>query len=69
MLVRRGLKGELPLIAAAKRLQDEVLSPSPQSGGDSDAPLADEARLVAAFPRCPWQGGNAGFLACVPMQC
>ena len=28
MLVRRALKGELPLIAAAKRLQDEVLSPS-----------------------------------------
>ena len=28
MLIRRALKGELPLIAAAKRLQDEVLSPS-----------------------------------------
>ena len=38
-------------IAAAKRLQDEVLSPSPQSGGDSDAPLAAEARLVASFKK------------------
>ena len=51
MLVRRGLKGELPLIAAARRLQDEVLSPSVQSAGDSDAPLADEARLVASFKK------------------
>ena len=51
MLVRRGLKGELPLIAAAKRLQDEVLSPAPQAGVDSDAPLADEARLVASFKK------------------
>ena len=32
MLVRRGLKGELPLIAAAKRLQDELLSPSMPAG-------------------------------------
>jgi alkylation response protein AidB-like acyl-CoA dehydrogenase len=51
MLVRRGLKGDLPLVAAARRLQDEVLSPSLQAGGDSDAPLADEARLVASFKK------------------
>jgi alkylation response protein AidB-like acyl-CoA dehydrogenase len=51
MLVRRGLKGELPLIAAARRLQDEVLSPSVQSSDDGDAPLADEARLVASFKK------------------
>ncbi|HZI79430.1 MAG TPA: acyl-CoA dehydrogenase family protein [Vicinamibacterales bacterium] len=51
MLVRRGLKGELPLIAAAKRLQDEVLSPSIQAAADGDAPLADEARLVASFKK------------------
>ena len=51
MLVRRGLKGELPLIAAARKLQDEVLSPSLHAGGDSDAPLADEARLVSSFKK------------------
>ena len=28
MLIRRALKGDLPLIAAAKRLQDEILTPS-----------------------------------------
>jgi alkylation response protein AidB-like acyl-CoA dehydrogenase len=51
MLVRRGLKGELPLIAAARKLQDEVLSPSPPPAGDGDAPLADEAKLVASFKK------------------
>jgi alkylation response protein AidB-like acyl-CoA dehydrogenase len=51
MLVRRGLKGELPLLAAARRLQDEVLSPSLPAGTDPDAPLADEARLVASFKK------------------
>jgi alkylation response protein AidB-like acyl-CoA dehydrogenase len=51
MLVRRGVKGDLPLIAAARKLQDEVLSPSLPPAGDDDAPLADEARLVASFKK------------------
>jgi alkylation response protein AidB-like acyl-CoA dehydrogenase len=51
MLVRRGLKGQLPLVAAARKLQDEVLSPSTPTGSESDAPLADEARLVASFKK------------------
>jgi len=51
MLVRRGLKGELPLVAAARRLQDEVLSPSMPAVSDDDAPLAEEARLVASFKK------------------
>ena len=52
MLMRRGLKGELPLIAAAKRLQDEILTPSPAAAsfGDSAA-LDDERRSVAAFKK------------------
>ena len=51
MLVRRGLKGELPLIAAARALQDEVLSASPQAAGDDDAPLGAERRLAASFKK------------------
>jgi alkylation response protein AidB-like acyl-CoA dehydrogenase len=51
MLVRRGVKGDLPLIAAARKLQDEVLSPSLPPAGDDDAPLAGEARLVASFKK------------------
>jgi alkylation response protein AidB-like acyl-CoA dehydrogenase len=52
MLIRRALKGELPLIPAAKRLQEELLSPSLPSGstGDGDA-LEDEMRAVAAFKK------------------
>ena len=42
MLIRRALKGELPLIAAAKRLQDEVLSPSIAAGGFGDAGVLDD---------------------------
>ena len=52
MLVRRGLKGDLPLVAAAKALQDELLSPSPiASRVGEGAALEEEARTVAAFKR------------------
>jgi alkylation response protein AidB-like acyl-CoA dehydrogenase len=52
MLVRRGLKGDLPLVAAARRLQDEVLSPAPPAGdGEDDGPLAPELRAIAAFKK------------------
>src|SRR5688572_9899339 len=52
MLIRRALKGELPLIPAAKRLQDEVLSPSVTGGGFADqAVLDEEMRVVAAFKK------------------
>ena len=44
MLVRRGLKGELPLVAAAKRLQDEILSLAPGAGAGPDGPLGSEQR-------------------------
>ena len=35
MLIRRALKGELPLLAAARKLQDEILNAS----GPTDAPI------------------------------
>ena len=44
MLARRALKGSLPLIAAARRLQDEVLSPAPGAPA-GDGPL-DAARTA-----------------------
>ena len=50
MLVRRGLKGGLPLVAAAKRLQDEMLSPSsPATPGEDDLQMA--LQTVASFKR------------------
>jgi alkylation response protein AidB-like acyl-CoA dehydrogenase len=52
MLMRRALKGDLPLIAAAKKLQDELLSPSMPSAGIGDGGvLEDETRAVAIFKK------------------
>ncbi len=50
MLIRRAVKGDLPLIPAAKKLQDEILTPSmpePASG----APLEGERRAVTALKK------------------
>ncbi len=51
MLVRKALKGELPLIQAAKALQDELLNPAPPSLTMDDGPLAEERKVVAAFKK------------------
>jgi alkylation response protein AidB-like acyl-CoA dehydrogenase len=52
MLIRRALKGELPLIAAARRLQDEILAPSTGSGSFGDQGVLDEElRIVAALKK------------------
>jgi alkylation response protein AidB-like acyl-CoA dehydrogenase len=50
MLVRRALKGGLPLIPAAKKLQEEILSPSMQPPA-GDAPLEAERLVVAAMKK------------------
>jgi len=50
MLIRRAVKGELPLIPAAKALQDELLGPPSMPSGD-DGVLADERRAVEAFKK------------------
>jgi alkylation response protein AidB-like acyl-CoA dehydrogenase len=51
MLIRRALKGEIGLIPAAKRLQDELLSPSsPSLSGDVEG-LELDLRTVAAFKK------------------
>ncbi len=52
MLMRRALKGDLALIPAARRLQDEILSPTPAavSFGERGV-MQDETGLVASFKR------------------
>jgi alkylation response protein AidB-like acyl-CoA dehydrogenase len=50
MLVRRALKGGLPLIPAAKALMDELLSP-PSLEPPSEAPLDAERRAVTAIKK------------------
>jgi alkylation response protein AidB-like acyl-CoA dehydrogenase len=52
MLIRRAVKGDLPLIPAAKALQDELLGPpSMPASGDGDGLLAAELRAVASFKK------------------
>jgi alkylation response protein AidB-like acyl-CoA dehydrogenase len=51
MLIRRGLKGELALVAAARRLQDEILAPGTTGSTGNDGALAAEARLVGSFKK------------------
>lgn len=52
MLARRAIKGELALIAAAKKLQDDLLTPSLPGGGSGEsAPLSEELKTVAAFKK------------------
>ena len=62
MLMKRALKGELPLIAAAKALRDEIMSPSPL-GIDAldEAPLAAEARAVDAFRKAALLAAGAAM--------
>jgi len=50
MLIRRALKGGLPLIAAAKKLQDEILTPSIAEPA-SDEPLENARRTVASLKK------------------
>jgi alkylation response protein AidB-like acyl-CoA dehydrogenase len=50
MLARRALKGGLPLIPAAMKLMDEIMSPSPAEPA-GDAPLDAERRAVGAMKK------------------
>jgi alkylation response protein AidB-like acyl-CoA dehydrogenase len=46
MLMKRSMKGQLPLLPAAQKLLDEVLSFSPAEELPEDEPLAEESRLA-----------------------
>src|SRR6058998_1858326 len=50
LLIRRAVKGELPLIPAARALQDELLGP-PSIPASDEGLLADERRAVDAFKK------------------
>src|SRR5437762_6588949 len=50
MLAKRAVKNELPIFAAAKALQEELLGP-PAAGSLDDAPLAAERAAVQAFKK------------------
>src|SRR5216683_1483997 len=50
LLIRRAVKGDLPLIPAARALQEELLGP-PAMPSSGDGLLADERRAVDAFKK------------------
>jgi alkylation response protein AidB-like acyl-CoA dehydrogenase len=50
MLARRAVKGDLPIIAAAKALREELLGP-PATRAADDSVLADERQAVDAFKK------------------
>jgi alkylation response protein AidB-like acyl-CoA dehydrogenase len=51
MLIKKAVKGELPLIPAAMKLQDEIMSPSMSLAEESEGALMAEARAVVAFKK------------------
>jgi len=51
MLIKRAVKGGLGVIPAAKKLQDELLSPS-MPGEEPQDPLEQAARTVTALKKC-----------------
>ena len=51
MLMKKALKGQLPLAAAARQLQDEIMSPSLPATDDGVGVLGEEQRAVTAFKK------------------
>jgi alkylation response protein AidB-like acyl-CoA dehydrogenase len=51
MLIRRALKGDLPIIPAARKLMDELMSPSPAGAAGETGPMEEERRAVASFKK------------------
>ena len=49
MLLRRAMKSGLPLMQAAKAVQDELVSVTPPAGSPGDEPLGNERRTVTAM--------------------
>jgi alkylation response protein AidB-like acyl-CoA dehydrogenase len=50
MLLKRAIKGDLPLVAAARALRDEIMGPAPLGLDTGDgAPLAAESKAVDGF--------------------
>lgn len=51
-LMKRAMKGQLPLLGAIKAVMDEIMEPlSLDGGGDNSAPLAREAAALAAVKK------------------
>jgi alkylation response protein AidB-like acyl-CoA dehydrogenase len=62
LLMRRALKGELPIIQAAKKLQDELMAPPQMGAKSSGGVLADELQTVASMKKVALAVMGVGML-------
>jgi alkylation response protein AidB-like acyl-CoA dehydrogenase len=52
MLIKRAMRGDLPVAAAARALRDEIMSPAPLAlDATDDTPLAAESKALEAFKK------------------
>ncbi|MGQ0732789.1 MAG: acyl-CoA dehydrogenase family protein [Acidobacteriota bacterium] len=51
MILKKAQRGDLPLIAAARQLQDELMSPTLSMPEEQGGPLDEEIRAVASFKK------------------
>src|SRR5688572_25709763 len=62
ILVRRAVKGDIGLIAAAQALQDELMAPPSLQSSADEGPLADERRAVESFKKAAVMGLGLAML-------
>jgi alkylation response protein AidB-like acyl-CoA dehydrogenase len=70
-LLKRAMKGHLPLLAAAKQLQDEILAGPSFDSDEDDSPLAVERKLAAGAKKVALMVlGSAAqkYMAALPEQ-
>ena len=51
LMMRRALKGDLPIIQAARKLQDELMAPPQMGSRGPSGPLGDEQQTVAGLKK------------------
>jgi alkylation response protein AidB-like acyl-CoA dehydrogenase len=64
MLLKRSMKGELPLIPAAQKVLDEVLEMPQDDGEEPDEPLGAEAKLVESAKKATLFAAGAAVQKC-----
>ena len=62
MLLRRAIKGELPIIEAARKLQDELMSPPQMGVRTTGGVLGDEQQTVASLKKVALAVMGVGML-------
>jgi len=62
ILMRRALKGDLPIIQAAKKLQDELMGPPQMGARTTGGLLGDEQHTVASFKKVALAVMGVGML-------